>query len=274
MERFSRTTLILGKEKQERLFNSRIVVAGCGAVGGYALEALARSGIGSIRLVDFDVFEISNINRQILALDSTIGKKKVSVAADRVHEIHPACKVEEFDLFICKDNLQDFLLYVDNDTNTTKKPTIVIDAIDFLPSKIEMLTYCWNQEIPVVSSMGAALRTDPFAIRRADIMNTHTCPMARTVRSSLKKHGVGTGITAIYSVEKPVPLNRNLNTSLCKHSKMKTDTSISEMDQAEFGAQSQKSSSGREKKVLGSLPTITGMFGLQLAQAALDRILE
>ena len=157
-EQFQRIALLLGEEAVARLAAARVAVIGLGAVGSYATEALARAGVGHLRLVDFDTVRPSNLNRQLLALHSTIGRKKIDLAAARVRDINPACDVQSLDLF----------LHVETIPQALQPPLdLVIDAIDSFRPKVELLAACQNSNIRVLSSMGAARRTDPLAVRIA-----------------------------------------------------------------------------------------------------------
>ena len=154
-DRLMRTRLLLGDDGLEKLQNSTVMVIGCGAVGSYAIEALARGGIGHIKLVDFDVVEESNINRQLFALQSTVGMKKVEVARQRITDISPDIKVDIYDTFLDEKNADEIISNVD----------FVVDAIDSRNSKIAIYQVCQEKKIPFISSMGAALRTDPSKIK-------------------------------------------------------------------------------------------------------------
>ncbi len=233
--------LLIGKDKLKKIHDSSVTVIGIGAVGGYCVEALARAGVGKIRLVDFDKIKASNMNRHILALRGTIGMSKVELARQRVLEINPSCKVEAMELFAAAETIDSIL---DND------PDIVIDAIDSLGPKAQVLKACWHKKIPVISSMGAATRVDPLAIRIADIKDTTHCPLARNLRVKLKKEGIGRGIICVYSAE-----NRNLS-AVDKENRLKEEI----YDR------------GRKRPKLGSLPTITGIFGLTVANKALETL--
>ncbi|MBQ7659358.1 MAG: tRNA threonylcarbamoyladenosine dehydratase [Alphaproteobacteria bacterium] len=228
-ERFMRTALLLGDDGLKRLENATVAVIGLGAVGGYALEALARAGIGRLILVDFDVFEPTNINRQLLALTSTLGQKKVEAAKNRVMDINPKCKVELQDCFV---NIENFDEIFEN-----KKIDFVVDAIDSIKEKCAMMAYLFEHNIPFVSAMGAALKTDVSALKYAKLSNTAYCTMARKIRKNLKTLGVDEQkIDCVYSSE---PNN---------------------------GSEKQiiKNQAGK-KAVLGSLPTVTAIMGLMLA---------
>ncbi|MEJ2136013.1 MAG: ThiF family adenylyltransferase, partial [Desulfofustis sp.] len=152
--------MLLGAESFRRLTESHVAVVGLGAVGGYALEALARTGIGRLTMVDFDTVQPTNINRQIFALDSTLGRKKVAAAADRIADINPGCEVEPLELFVDETSVEEILC---------RRPDIVVDAIDSLNPKVQLLRSSYLGGIPTFSSMGAALRTDPLAIRVGDL---------------------------------------------------------------------------------------------------------
>jgi tRNA A37 threonylcarbamoyladenosine dehydratase len=241
MERFSRIERLLGTERFTRLQARRVTVVGLGAVGGYVVEGLARAGIQSLRLVDFDTIQPTNINRQILALESTLGQAKSTAARDRVLQINPSCQVEALPLFTAEETL---------DTILNPVPDLLIDAIDSLNPKVQLLAGAYQRRIPTLSSMGAALRTDPTRIRIGDIFDTDNCPLARLVRKRLRRRGVGRGIRCIYSNEK-------------------VDFDYTQpVDDGKIG-ETPFSDRGRERNVLGSLPTVTGIFGLTLANEAI-----
>lgn len=240
MERFSRTRCFLGEGKFNILQKSTVAIVGIGAVGGYAAEGLARAGTGRLRLVDFDTIQPSNINRQILALENSIGKPKVDVARERIALINPDCQVEALKLFAAEETLDDIL---------SPAPDILIDAIDSLNPKIQLLVGAHRRGITTFSSMGAALRTDPSKIKIGDIMTSNHCPLAKHVRNRLRRQGVEDGIQCIYSTER-VEFNYQ--------GPEKTTQPASAYEDR-----------GRKRNVLGSLPTITGIFGLMLANAVI-----
>ena len=182
MQRFLRVKRLLGEQGLERLQAARITVVGLGAVGGYAVEGLARAGVGSLRLVDFDTVQPTNINRQILALESTLGRLKADVAMERVREINPDCRAEALPLFAAEETLTQIL---------EPAPDLLIDAIDSLNPKVQLLAGAYSRSIPVLSSMGAALRTDPAQIRCGDLFATRHCPLAKRLRKRLRQLGVG-----------------------------------------------------------------------------------
>ncbi len=245
MERFSRTRCFLGEEKFKKLQKAAVTIVGLGAVGGYAAEGLARAGVGRLRLVDFDTIQLSNINRQILALENNIGQAKVAVARDRIRQINPKCRVDALQVFAAEESLDKIL---------TPKPDFLIDAIDSLNPKIQLLSGAYRRDIPIFSSMGAALRTDPAKISTGDIMTSNHCPLAKHVRNRLRRHGIEGGIDCIYSTERVI---------FDYQGPEQTETPASEYEDR-----------GRKRNVLGSLPTITGIFGLILANEVILRLTQ
>ena len=193
-ERFSRTELLLGKEGMKVLANSRVAVFGIGGVGSYTVEALARSGVGALDLIDDDKVCVTNINRQLIALDSTIGMYKVDAAAERIHEIAPDCKVTCHKMFYMPDTADklDFSQY-----------DYVVDAIDTVTGKIEIIMQAKNAGVPVISSMGAGNKLDPSAFEVSDIYKTSVCPLAKVMRYQLKRRGVKK-LKVVYSKEQPI----------------------------------------------------------------------
>jgi tRNA A37 threonylcarbamoyladenosine dehydratase len=195
MDQFARIGQLLGKEAMEKIHQARVAVFGLGAVGSFALEALARSGVGYLRLVDFDTIDPTNLNRQLLALHSTLGQKKAILARDRVMDIHPACQVEIHDAFVNARSLDRFL---------SSDLDLVVDAIDGLNAKVNLIFEARSLGLEVVASMGAAGRTDIAMIRTGDLSETCVCPLARMVRQRLHRRGLYQGVHCVYSVEKPL----------------------------------------------------------------------
>lgn len=193
-ERFSRTALMFGEEAMERLKNARVAVFGIGGVGGHASEALARSGIGTLDLIDNDEVSVSNINRQLYALSSTVGMAKVDAAKARIADINPECKVNTYKCFFMPDTADsfDFSVY-----------DYVLDAIDTVTGKLEIIKRAKAADVPVITSMGAGNKLDPTMFRVTDISKTKVCPLARVMRYELKKLGIK-GVKAVYSEEEPV----------------------------------------------------------------------
>ena len=190
-EEFSRSARILGEAAIDRLSRCRVAVFGVGGVGGYAVEALARSGVGTLDLIDNDAVALSNINRQIIALHSTVGRQKVDVAAERAKDINPDIIVHRHNCFFLPETADrfDFSRY-----------DYVIDAIDTVSGKIEIILRAQAAGVPVVSAMGAGNKLDPSRFRVADIYDTKVCPLARAMRGLLKKRGVKQ-LKVVYSEE-------------------------------------------------------------------------
>ena len=193
MEELSRTEMLLGKDAVEALKDKRVIVFGVGGVGGYACEALARTGVGQIDLVDNDTVSLSNINRQIIALHSTVGKSKVEVMKERIFDINPQIKVNAKNMFFTPETSGeiDFSQY-----------DYVVDAIDTVSGKIELVMLCNKAGVPIISSMGAGNKVDPCAFKISDIYKTSVCPLARVMRTELKKRGIKK-LKVVYSEEKP-----------------------------------------------------------------------
>lgn len=193
LTQFSRTELLLGKEGMERLKNARVAVFGVGGVGGYVCEALVRSGVGSFDLIDDDKVCLTNLNRQIIATRSTVGKYKVDVMKERMLDINPNVQVETYKCFFLPENADDFP-FAEYD--------YVVDAVDTVTAKIELVMKCQSMGVPIISSMGAGNKLDASAFQVADIYKTKMCPLAKVMRRELKKRGVKK-LKVVYSEEKP-----------------------------------------------------------------------
>ena len=241
MDRFARTRKLLGDERFARLQRARVTVVGIGAVGGHVVEVLARAGIGHLRLVDYDTVQPTNINRQIIALESTLGQPKVEAARRRIGDINPDCLVEALQLFAAEDTREAIL---------SPAPDLLIDAIDSLNPKTQLLAEAYRRKIPTLSSMGAALRTDPSKVACGDLFDTSKCPLAKHLRKRLRRQGIGRGIQVVYSTES-IDFDYQLP-----------------QDELQVGA-TPYADRGRKRNVLGSLPTLTGIFGLVLANQAI-----
>ena len=194
MDFLDRTKLLLGDEAMQKLASSYVAIFGIGGVGGYACEALVRSGIGRFDIIDRDVVDVSNINRQIIALHSNIGQPKVSVMKDRMLDINPEVSVDAYECFFLPENASDF---------DFSKYDYVIDAVDTVTAKLEIIKRAYDAGIPVISAMGAGNKTDPTAFKVADIYDTKICPLARVMRRELKKRGIEQ-LKVVYSEEEPV----------------------------------------------------------------------
>ena len=188
---FSRTQLLLGREGMEKLASSRVAVFGVGGVGGYVVEALARSGVGTLDLIDNDTVCLSNLNRQIIALRSSIGRYKVDVAAERIADINPDAVVHKYRTFYLPENAGEF---------DFSQYDYVVDAIDTVSGKIGLVVQANEAGVPVISSMGAGNKLDPAAFEVADIYETSVCPLARVMRRELKKRGIPS-LKVVYSRE-------------------------------------------------------------------------
>ena len=224
MSRLHRTQLLFGETAIGKLQRSTVMVVGCGAVGSFAIEALARTGIGHLIVVDFDNVEESNINRQLFALDSTISRSKVSVAKQRIHDINPEITVDALNMFF------------DDKSELSVRPDFIIDAIDTVPSKISLYNWATRNKIPFISSMGAASKTDPTQIKIAPISKTTVCPLAARVRRMVRDLELP-DFPVVYSVQPPIPVTGHA-------------------------------------KNLGSIITVTGTFGLVLANYAIQKIIQ
>ena len=193
---FERTHILIGDTGIERLQNSHVFLAGMGGVGSYTAEALARMGVGKLTLVDHDVVSGSNLNRQLVALKSTVGELKAEVMAARIRDIHPDCHLTLLTDFLTPETIPQ-ILNTDYD--------VIIDAIDSMSSKSTLLETAWRMQLPVFASMGAGGKLDPTQVRTGDLMDTSICKLAKQLRSQLRKRGVGRGVQTVYSLESPLP---------------------------------------------------------------------
>ena len=193
-EQFSRTAQLLGNENVENLFDKHVIVFGVGGVGGYVVEALSRSGVGKISIVDNDVVNESNINRQIIALHSTVGMQKVEVLKNRILDINPECKVFVYNQFFLPENSNDFDFSIYD---------YVVDAVDTVTAKLEIIKKSKESNVPVISSMGTGNKLNPMGFKVSDISKTKVCPLARVMRNELKKRGISK-VKCVYSEENPV----------------------------------------------------------------------
>ena len=193
-EQFARTKIIYGASSMEKLYAAKVAVFGVGGVGGYVAEALARSGIGHLLLVDNDTVSVTNINRQIIALHSTIGKSKVQVMKARCQDINPDITVEAKECFFLPEN---------SDSFDFSGYSYIVDAVDTVSAKIELIRKAKETGIPVISCMGAGNKTDPTKFTVADISKTSVCPLARVMRRKLKARGIK-DVKVLFSTETPV----------------------------------------------------------------------
>lgn len=207
LNQFSRTQLLLGKDSMEVLSNSTVAIFGIGGVGGYVAEALARSGVGSFVLVDDDKVCITNINRQIIATRKTVGQYKADVMAERIHDINPQAQVEIRKCFYLPENAHEF---------DFARYSYVVDAVDTVTAKIEIILRAQACGVPVISCMGAGNKLDPTAFRVADIYKTKMCPLAKVMRRELKKRGVKK-CKVVYSEEKAIRPLEDMSISCRNH---------------------------------------------------------
>ncbi len=194
MEEFSRTQRLLGAQAMARLAQAAVAVFGIGGVGGYTVEALARSGVGRLDLIDSDTVSVSNLNRQILALHSTVGRLKVDVAKERVLDINPACQVRTYPCFYLPETAGQF---------DFRQYDYIVDAIDTVTGKLQLIVQASEAHTPIISAMGTGNKLDPAAFQVADISQTSMCPLARIMRKELKKRGIE-HLKVVYSREEPL----------------------------------------------------------------------
>lgn len=239
--RFSRTELFVGRAGVERLANSHVAVFGLGGVGGYAVESLVRAGIGHLTLIDFDTLCVTNLNRQLHALDETIGHLKVEVVAKRCRSINPQV-VLTLHCQRYSGETADVLLGQDYD--------YVLDCIDTISDKIDLIQQCHQRQLRVISSMGAANKLDPTQIKIADLFQTQKCRLARIMRKELRRRGVDSGVPVVYSTEAYRPL------------------------QGSEAGQPRVSGGDWQRVPLGSISTLPSMFGIMLAGWVIQQILE
>ncbi len=228
----TRTRILIGDEGVEKLKNARVIVCGCGAVGGYAIEALVRSGIGNIRVVDKDVCSRSNLNRQILCTTSTVGRTKVEVACERARDINPEINIEGLDIYINEETVPDIL---DGEWD------VLVDAIDTIGNKSKIDAAALEKGLPVFASMGAAMHLDPSKTQVATLTKTQVCPLASKLRKQMRDVDTR-NMTCVFSTENIL---------------------VSPTERDDHG-----------KSVLGSLPSVPGVFGFTLAGLTVEYLLH
>lgn len=238
--RFSRTELLIGAAGVKRLSQCHVAVFGVGGVGSYAVEALARAGIGTLSLVDFDQVATSNINRQLIAVEETVGRVKVEVAAERCRSIHPQMTVipvaERYSLETAEQLLSGPFDYV-------------LDCIDTISAKLDLIQRCKENKIPIISAMGAANKVDPSQVQLADLFSTHKCRLARIMRKELRRRGIEDDVPVVYSTEEYRPL-------------------VGATD-----ALPRVKGQDWQRVQLGSLATIPPLFGLMMAGRVINDLL-
>jgi tRNA A37 threonylcarbamoyladenosine dehydratase len=252
LHRFSRTELLVGRGGLDRLYGSRVMICGIGGVGSYAAEALGRAGVGQITLVDFDDICLTNLNRQIHALSSTVGQPKVEAMAARLRDINPQAEIIALKAFFTRENAEELLAL---------RPDYVLDAIDHFTAKAALITVCREQGLPVVSSMGAANKLDPTKIKVADIAETRNCRMARSMRKILRKAGIESGVQVVYSTEEHRELDPSTSTA-CG-----IDCICPNRGDQVFSCEDRR-------VILGSISYIPSIFGLTMAGVVVNRLLQ
>jgi tRNA threonylcarbamoyladenosine dehydratase len=195
LHQFSRTELAIGPEGLEIMKGSTVAVLGIGGVGAIAAEALARTGIGRLILIDKDVVDITNVNRQVIALTTTVGQPKVDLMHDRIKQINPDCDVIAMRMFYTEETYEKLFEY---------ELDYVVDASDTIGYKIHLIKQCLTRNIPIISSMGAANKMDPTKFQVVDISKTHTDPLAKVIRTKLRKDGIKKGVKVVFSTEDPI----------------------------------------------------------------------
>lgn len=238
MEQFVRTEMLLGMETMEKLQNAHVAIFGVGGVGGYVVEALARSGVGKFDLIDNDTVAISNLNRQIIATHSSIGKYKVDVMKDRILDINPKAEVNVYKCFFLPENSKDF---------DFSQYTYIVDAIDTVTAKIELIVRAKEANVPIISSMGTGNKLDPTKLEVTDIYKTEVCPLARVMRNELKKRGIKK-LKVVYSKEQPIKVKKDKASQI-------TSENV-----------------GRIKDVPGSVAFVPSVAGLIIAGQVIEKI--
>ena len=238
MEQFVRTEMLLGADAMDKLKNAYVAVFGIGGVGGYVVEALARSGVGKFDLIDNDTVALSNINRQIIATHSTVGKYKVDVMKERILDINPKAEVNVYKCFYLPENADEF---------DFTKYSYIVDAIDTVTAKLELIVRAKAAGVPIISSMGTGNKLDPTQLEVTDIYKTSVCPLARVMRTELKKRGIPR-LKVVYSKEQPM-----------KVQKKDTEKINSE-------------NTGRIKDVPGSVAFVPSVAGLIIAGVVMNDI--
>lgn len=252
LHRLSRTELLIGTSGLEKLRKSHVLICGIGGVGSYAAEAVGRAGVGRITLVDYDDICLTNVNRQIHALGSTVGQQKVEAMAARLRDINPAAEIIAVKAFFSRENAEQLLL---------PQPDYVLDAIDHFTAKVALITICRERNIPVISSMGAANKLDPTKILVADIAETKNCRMARSMRKILRKAGISSGVKVVYSTEG----HRELDPA--SSSGCGSDCICPNKGDQVFSCE-------HRRVILGSISYLPPLFGLTMAGVVINQLLD
>ncbi len=240
INQFARTQLLLGEKAMDNLYNAKVAVFGIGGVGGFAVEALVRSGIGSFVLVDSDTVSITNLNRQIIATQKTIGRYKTEVMRERILDINPNANVEIFNCFYLPETADEF---------DFSEYTYVVDAVDTVSAKIDLVMRAKEANVPIISSMGAGNKLDPTKFEVADIYKTTMCPLAKVMRHELKKRNVKK-LKVVYSTEVPIKPIENMD---------------SNMEKEKMGIDTEKGVSINKRSIPGSTAFVPSVAGLIIA---------
>ncbi len=250
LHRFSRTEILVGPDGLRKLKASSVAVIGLGGVGAYAAEALCRAGVGRLALIDFDDICLTNINRQLHAMDGTVGLAKAHVMAERLQAINPEAEIVPCKDFYSAEN-SEYLLSPGYD--------YVVDAIDHFTSKLHLIASCREHGIPIISSMGAAAKLDPTRVRVADISATHSCRMARSMRKLLRKKGIESGVKVVFSTEE-------YREPAVKDAGCKGDCICPSRNEQQFSCE-------HRRVILGSVSFIPSIFGLTMAGVVVNHLL-
>ncbi|SFA94740.1 MULTISPECIES: ThiF family adenylyltransferase [unclassified Bacillus (in: firmicutes)] len=207
LHQFSRNELAIGKEGLDKMKGSTVAVLGIGGVGSFAAEALARSGVGRLILIDKDDVDITNVNRQVIALLSTVGRPKAELMKERIADINPDCEVIALKMFYTEETYEEIFGY---------NLDFVVDASDTISYKIHLMKQCLERKIPIISSMGAANKMDPTRFQIADISKTHMDPIAKVIRTRLRKEGIHKGIPVVFSDESPIVIREDVRKEVGK----------------------------------------------------------
>lgn len=252
-EQFQRIEFLIGKESLNILKEKHVAIFGIGGVGGFVCEALSRCGIYNFTLVDNDIVDITNLNRQIIALHSTIGKEKVIVMKDRILDINPDAKIETKNVFVTPDNIDDF------DWN---RFDYVVDAIDNITAKIKIIEKANENNIPIISSMGTGNKLNPMKIMVTDIYKTKICPLARVMRRELKKRDIKS-LKVVYSEETPIKPNYSLMLD-------KEENKVNDKDKIADNCEKGK----RKKAIPGSTSFVPSVAGLIIASEVIRDLIK
>ncbi len=249
--RFSRMRLLVGGAGMDKLASARVAIFGIGGVGSYAAEALARAGVGHLTLVDFDEICVTNVNRQIHALSSTLGQKKVEAMAQRCRQINPQAEVVPVHRFYAAEASEELL---------APGFDYVLDCIDHITAKLHLLESCVQRRLPIISSMGAANKVNPGLIAVADISKTEKCRLARVIRKELRKRGIAKGVQVVFSTEEFRPLSSE--TAVCAENCVCPNQ------------EEQRWSCADRRVILGSSSYIPPIFGLTMAGEVIRKLSE